>query len=140
MPLLLPNAGLRLAPTTLSMLTTMVLLLPTGYIAIFLCCLTAWIIRINKLPIFILPGAGGWPTFLSALQAGMTNFESTLGGIGGQPANFVDGVPVAGTGDYYYNDPNDVGLVSTEDMAIMMDEMGIETNLDLDRILRVAKL
>jgi hydroxymethylglutaryl-CoA lyase len=84
----------------------------------------------------------GWglANVLSALQAGMTNFESTLGGIGGQPANFVDGVPVAGTGDYYYNDPNDVGLVSTEDMAIMMDEMGIETNLDLNRILRVGKI
>ncbi len=84
----------------------------------------------------------GWglANVLAALQAGMTNFESTLGGIGGQPANFVDGVPVAGTGDYYYNDPNDVGLVSTEDMAVMMDEMGIETNLDLDRILRVGKI
>lgn len=84
----------------------------------------------------------GWglANVLAALQAGMTNFESTLGGIGGQPANFVDGVPVAGTGDYYYNDPNDVGLVSTEDMVVMMDEMGIETNLDIDRILRVGKI
>ena len=31
-------------------------------------------------------------------MAGITHFESTLGGIGGQPANFVDGVPVTGTG------------------------------------------
>ncbi len=83
----------------------------------------------------------GWglANVLAALQAGMTNFESTLGGIGGQPANFVDGVPVAGTGEYYYNDPNDVGLVSTEDMAVMMDEMGIETNLDIDYILKIGK-
>ncbi len=84
----------------------------------------------------------GWglANVLSALQAGMTNFESTLGGIGGQPANFVDGVPVAGTGSYYYKDPNDVGLVSTEDMAVMMDEMGIETDIDLDRILQIGKI
>ena len=33
---------------------------------------------------------------LVALQAGITHYESTLGGTGGQPANFVDGVPVAG--------------------------------------------
>lgn len=84
----------------------------------------------------------GWglANVLAALQAGMTNFESTLGGIGGQPANFVDGVPVAGTGTYYYNDPNNVGLVSTEDMVVMMDEMGIETNLDVDKILETGKM
>ena len=36
----------------------------------------------------------GWglANALAALQAGMTYFESTMGGIGGQPANFVDGV------------------------------------------------
>ena len=84
----------------------------------------------------------GWglANVLAALQAGMTNFESTLGGIGGQPANFVDGVPVAGTGSYYYNDPNGVGLVSTEDMIVMMDEMGIETNLDIDHVLEAGKM
>jgi len=84
----------------------------------------------------------GWglANVLAALQAGMTNFESTLGGIGGQPANFVDGVPVAGTGDYYYNDPENVGLVSTEDMVVMMDEMGINTNLDIDKILETGRM
>jgi hydroxymethylglutaryl-CoA lyase len=70
----------------------------------------------------------------------MTNFEATMGGIGGQPANFVDGVPVAGTGDYYYRDPNIVGLVPMEDMAVMMDEMGIETGLDIDKILEIGKM
>ena len=84
----------------------------------------------------------GWglANVLAALQAGMTNYESTLGGIGGQPANFVDGVPVAGTGSYYYNDPNIVGLVSTEDMVVMMDEMEIETNLDIDKILETGRM
>ena len=84
----------------------------------------------------------GWglANVLAALQAGMTNFESSMGGIGGQPANFVSGVPVAGTGKYYYKDPNLVGLVSTEDMVVMMDEMGIETNLDIDKILEIGQM
>ncbi len=53
----------------------------------------------------------GWglANVLAALQAGMTHYESTMGGIGGQPANFVDGVPVAGTGSSYYKEPNIVG-------------------------------
>lgn len=84
----------------------------------------------------------GWglANVLAALQAGMTNYESTMGGIGGQPANFVDGVPVAGTGAYYYKDPGITGLISTEDMVVMMDEMGIETNLDVDRVLETGRM
>ncbi len=83
----------------------------------------------------------GWglANVLAALQAGMIRFESTLGGIGGQPANFFDGVPVAGTGKYYYQDPNNVGLVCTEDLVVMLDEMGIETGLDVDRILATGR-
>ena len=84
----------------------------------------------------------GWglANVLAALQAGMTNYESTMGGIGGQPANFVSGVPVSGTGDYYYADSSLVGLVSTEDLVVMMDEMGIETNLDIDKVLEIGKM
>ncbi|MCX6273043.1 MAG: pyruvate carboxyltransferase [Bacteroidetes bacterium] len=84
----------------------------------------------------------GWglANVLAALQAGMVNFESTMGGIGGQPANFVSGVPVAGTGRYYYKDSNIVGLVSTEDMVVMMDEMGIDTQLDVDKVLEIGKM
>jgi hydroxymethylglutaryl-CoA lyase len=84
----------------------------------------------------------GWglANVLAALLAGITVFESTLGGLGGQPANFVDGVPVGGTGKYYYKDPNVVGLVCTEDMAVMMDEMGIETGLDIDKILDIGRM
>ena len=83
----------------------------------------------------------GWglANVLAALQAGMTNYESTMGGIGGQPANFVDGVPVTGTGSYYYNDPEIVGLNSTEDMLVMMDEMGIDTGVDIDKVLEIGK-
>jgi hydroxymethylglutaryl-CoA lyase len=80
----------------------------------------------------------GMANVLTALQAGMVRFESSMGGLGGQPANFVDGVPVAGTGNYYYKDPGLAGLVATEDMLVMMDEMGIETGIDLDKLLRVG--
>jgi hydroxymethylglutaryl-CoA lyase len=84
----------------------------------------------------------GWglANVLAALQAGMTNYESSMGGIGGQPANFVDGTPVAGTGAYYYADPSLTGLVPTEDLVVMLDEMGIQTNLDIDKILETGKM
>jgi len=84
----------------------------------------------------------GWglANILAALHAGMTHYESTMGGTGGQPANFVSGVPVAGTGTYYYKEPNLAGLVSTEDMAVMMDEMGIDTGIDLDKILKIGNM
>lgn len=84
----------------------------------------------------------GWglANVLAALQAGMTNYESTMGGLGGQPANFVSGVPVSGTGEYYYKDSSIVGLVSTEDMVVMMDEMGIDTGLDVDKVLNIGKM
>ncbi|MEI6311222.1 MAG: pyruvate carboxyltransferase [Bacteroidota bacterium] len=84
----------------------------------------------------------GWglANVLAALQAGMNNYEATLGGIGGQPANFVDGVPVSGTGEYYYKDPNLVGLVCTEDLVVMMDEMGIETGINVDRLLEIGNM
>ncbi len=84
----------------------------------------------------------GWglANVLAALQAGITHFESTLGATGGQPANFVDGCPVAGTGNYYYADPNIVGLTSTEDMVVMMDEMGIDTGVDVDRLLEIGEM
>ncbi|NWF56886.1 MAG: pyruvate carboxyltransferase [Syntrophaceae bacterium] len=84
----------------------------------------------------------GWglANVLAALQAGITHFESTLGGLGGQPANFIDGYPVSGTGKYYYSDPNIVGLVSTEDMVVMMDEMGIETGIEVNRLLEIGRM
>jgi len=84
----------------------------------------------------------GWglANVLAALQAGITHFEATLGGIGGQPANFVDDSPVAGTGKYYYADPNIVGLVSTEDLVVMMDEMGIETGINVDKLLEIGRM
>ncbi len=84
----------------------------------------------------------GWglANVLAAMQAGVTYFESTMGGIGGQPANFVDGSPVAGTGAYYYQDPNNVGLVCTEDLLVMLDEMGVETGINIDKMLQTGRM
>jgi len=84
----------------------------------------------------------GWglANVLASLNAGIMLHEGTIGGIGGQPANFVGDTPVGGTGPYYYKDPNAVGLVSTEDMVVMMDEMGIDTGIDVDSILNLGRL
>jgi hydroxymethylglutaryl-CoA lyase len=76
---------------------------------------------------------------LACLQAGVTNFEATLGGLGGQPANFLDDCPVPGTGDYYYEDPRYVGLVCLEDTLVQIDEMGIAHGWDVDRVLWLGR-
>jgi hydroxymethylglutaryl-CoA lyase len=76
---------------------------------------------------------------LAALQAGITILEGTLGGLGGQPANFLDDTPVKGTGEYYYKDPRYVGLVCLEDTLVQIDEMGIEHGWDVDRVLELGK-
>ncbi|MBF0211265.1 MAG: pyruvate carboxyltransferase, partial [Desulfamplus sp.] len=76
---------------------------------------------------------------LAALQAGITNFEATLGGLGGQPANFLDDRPIKGTGEYYYKDPRYVGLICLEDTLVQVDEMGIEHGWDVDRVLWLGK-
>ena len=76
---------------------------------------------------------------LATLQAGITNFEATLGGLGGQPANFLDDCPVKGTGDYYYDDPRYVGLTCIEDLLVQVDEMGIEHGYDVDRMLWLGR-
>ena len=85
----------------------------------------------------------GWglANVLAALQAGVEIFEGTLGGTGGQPANFLDRTPVPGTGSYYYRDPNVVGLVTFEDMCVMLDEMGVDiSGINIDRILELGTM
>ena len=85
----------------------------------------------------------GWglANVLAALQAGVEIFEGTMGGTGGQPTNFLDRTPVPGTGAYYYKDPNVVGLVTFEDMCVMLDEMGIDIGgINIERILELGTL
>lgn len=83
----------------------------------------------------------GWglSNCLAALQAGVIKFDSSLGGIGGQPASIVDRVPVPGTGHRYT--PSDItGNVRTEDLVVMLDEMGVETGLDVDRVIDLGNI
>jgi hydroxymethylglutaryl-CoA lyase len=82
----------------------------------------------------------GWgpANCFAALQAGITNFDSSLGGIGGQPASMLDRVPVPGTGKLYT--PSDyTGNVRSEDLIVMIDEMGVDTGLDVDHVLDIGR-
>jgi len=83
----------------------------------------------------------GWglANCLAALQAGVFCFDVSMGGLGGQPANIVDRVPIKGTGELYT--PSDLtGNVRGEDLAVMLDEMKIETGLNLDQYLALGRL
>jgi hydroxymethylglutaryl-CoA lyase len=44
----------------------------------------------------------------------------------------------ANSTEYNYKDPNPAGLVSAEDMVVMMDEMGIEAGIDVDKVLKIG--
>jgi hydroxymethylglutaryl-CoA lyase len=59
----------------------------------------------------------------AALQAGCTSFESSFGELGGCP------VPAGSTGN-----------VATEDLVSMFHEMGVETGLDLARVIDAARV
>jgi hydroxymethylglutaryl-CoA lyase len=58
----------------------------------------------------------------AALEAGCTSFESSFGELGGCP------VPAGSTGN-----------IATEDLVSMFHEMGVETGLDLDRLIDAAR-
>ena len=60
---------------------------------------------------------------LAALQAGVTEFDASVGGLGGSPF-----APGAG------------GNVATEDLVHMVSDMGIRTGVDLDRVLEASRL
>jgi hydroxymethylglutaryl-CoA lyase len=63
----------------------------------------------------------GLANVYAALQAGCTSFESSFGELGGCP------VPAGATGN-----------IATEDLVSMLEEMGIATGIDLDRLLVAA--
>lgn len=60
---------------------------------------------------------------LTALQEGVTVFDGAIGGLGGCPYA-----------------PGASGNVATEDLVNMMEEMGIDTGIDLERLLDCARL
>lgn len=60
---------------------------------------------------------------VAALEAGVTTFDSSIGGLGGSPY-----APGAG------------GNVATEDLVYMLTEMGIETGIDLEALMDASDL
>jgi hydroxymethylglutaryl-CoA lyase len=64
----------------------------------------------------------GLANVLAALERGIVSFESSFGELGGCP------VP-----------PGSTGNVSTEDVVSMLHEMGIETGVDLPRLIKASR-
>jgi hydroxymethylglutaryl-CoA lyase len=62
----------------------------------------------------------GLANVLAALEAGLTTFDSSLGGMGGCP--FAPGAS---------------GNIVTEDLVYMLEAMGLDTGIDLDRLFAV---
>lgn len=60
---------------------------------------------------------------IAALEAGVTRFDGAVGGLGGCPYA-----------------PGATGNIATEDMVHMFHEMGLETGVDLDRLIDVARV
>jgi hydroxymethylglutaryl-CoA lyase len=65
----------------------------------------------------------GLANIFAALQVGITEFDSSIGGIGGCP--FAPGAP---------------GNLCTEDLTHMLHEMGIQTGLDLPGLMDTARM
>lgn len=66
---------------------------------------------------------------LAALQCGVTRFDSSLGGIGGRAAGIM---PDAGT---IYT-----GNIASEDLILMLEEMGIDTGIEQDRLIETVEI
>ncbi len=75
----------------------------------------------------------------AALKAGIIRFESCFSGIGGQPANAVDGVTIEGRDGDYYSDHFNHGLISTEDMVAMFHELGVDTGINQEMLINLGK-
>jgi len=76
---------------------------------------------------------------MAAIIGGARIIETSLGMGGGQPAFIVDGVPGKGSGPLYTNSW-EVGNCPTEDCLVMLDEMGIDTGVDIDLMLQVGRV
>ena len=61
----------------------------------------------------------------AGLRLGVTKFDASVAGLGGCPFAATDGA---------------AGNICTEDFAFMCEEMGVETGLDIDRLIEVARL
>ena len=64
----------------------------------------------------------GLANVLAALEQGVNSFESAFGELGGSPLT-----------------PGATGNISTEDLVSMLHEMGVETGVDLERLLEASR-
>lgn len=69
----------------------------------------------------------GLANCVSALQAGCRNFDSSFGGVGGHPTRVSYGEGMTGN-------------VSTEDLVNLLEAMGFDTGLDLQRVMDASRL
>jgi len=81
----------------------------------------------------------GMTSYYAAAQAGVTKFDTSIGGIGGQVATIVDGVPTKGSGKLYY-DGCRTGLVETCDFVSMLNRMGVETGIDENKCFDICHM
>ena len=61
----------------------------------------------------------------AALKLGVTQFDSTVGGLGGCP---------------FAGQPKAAGNICTEELVLLCEEMGIETGIDLDALIETGRL
>jgi hydroxymethylglutaryl-CoA lyase len=83
----------------------------------------------------------GIANFLAAMQAGLTNFDTTLGGMSAHLSTIVDKVPTRGAVDPpfdYYISRGCHGQVPTEDFVAMCEGMGVKTGIDVDKLLGIS--
>ncbi len=76
---------------------------------------------------------------IMAILAGARIIETTIGLGGGQPSFFCDGIPGCGSGPLYTNS-YEVGNCSTEDTLVALDEMGIDTGVNIDKMLALGRV
>lgn len=61
----------------------------------------------------------------AALKMGVSQFDSTVGGLGGCP---------------FAGQPKAAGNICTEELVLLCEEMGIETGVDLDHLIEVGRM
>ena len=61
----------------------------------------------------------------AALKLGVTQFDSTVGGLGGCP---------------FAGQPKAAGNICTEELVLLCEEMGIDTGIDLDALIEVGRM
>ena len=61
----------------------------------------------------------------AGLKMGVTRYDSTVGGLGGCP---------------FAGQPKAAGNICTEELVLLCEEMGIDTGVDLDRLIEVGRM